>query len=118
MGEQRPGMVTRQTLANLYRQRALIDMKITREELALEAIREQYGRLPRMSIPHGDESAYQRHIRKRIPFPEDGGLPPCGCRIAHNRYEARRAAAAEERRNGVQLTVYDALREQRETGAE
>lgn len=112
-----PTRTTRQTLAHLYRQRALLDLAIAREETALDDIRRQYGRLPREFIPHGDESAYQRHIRSDVPFPEDAGHQPCGCRVAHAAYERRRAERAEERRGGVQLTVYDALREQREERA-
>lgn len=102
----------RQQLALAYRSRAALDEHIERLEAAVELARQQNGgRHSREFIRHGDESAYRRHVRRGIPFPEDEGGDPCGCRVAHSRYEAIRRQRADDRRNGVQLTIHDAIRE-------
>lgn len=41
---------------------------------------------------HGTDSGYYWHRNHRVPFPEDNGETPCGCRIAHAEAERRRAA--------------------------
>ena len=83
-------MNPKRTLATLYRQRALLDVEIARLEDQVAQARITYGRR-RDPLAHGDESSYQRHIRKRIPFPEDKGFAACGCRMAHAAYERQRA---------------------------
>lgn len=99
---------TRADLAAMYRQRAELDAAISRAEVELDDIKRMLGGRVRMqAIPHGDESAYQRHIRQAVPFPEDGGGTPCGCRLAHAHYEADRKRKAEQRRGGVQTTIFD-----------
>lgn len=98
----------REALAQLYRQRAGLDVEIARAEAEVEhAKRLLGGRVRMQGIPHGDESAYQRHIRNGVPFPEDAGEPPCGCRLAHAHYEADRKRKAEQRRDGIQTTIFD-----------
>lgn len=47
---------------------------------------------PRSPMQHGTESGYYRHRRDGVPFPEDSGGEPCGCRAAHAAAESRRAA--------------------------
>lgn len=46
----------------------------------------------------GTNSGYARHVRKQVPFPEDTGGEPCGCRRARADAEAARAKRAAERR--------------------
>jgi hypothetical protein len=41
-------------------------------------------------IPHGEERGYIYHIRRGVPFPEDEGEEPCGCRKAHAHHHAQR----------------------------
>lgn len=105
---ERNGKTRRQALAELYVLRARVDREIARAEAEIEHAR-ALGRLKREHIEHGDESAYQRHIRKDIPFPEDAGEVACGCRMAHARYERARAARADAAKNGVQTTIYEVL---------
>lgn len=104
-----PATTSRQYLARLYRLAAELEVAIGRAEATVEHERDlNGGRLASESIPHGDESAYRRHLRKDIPFPEDDGGAPCGCRYAHARAEQIRVKRSLTRE---QLTIFDALRE-------
>jgi hypothetical protein len=81
----------------LYRLQARVRHEIDRLEAEIAAARlagEPVARL--QTAPCGSESKYQRHIRKGIPFPEDQGGLPCGCRGAHRAYEALRQARRRE----------------------
>jgi hypothetical protein len=92
----------RQRLAALYRERLAVERNIKKAEGEL-ALLIASGELPPQKYGQavcGTESKYQRHIRKGIPFPEDFAQDPCGCRLAHRRYEAARAAAAKLRAEG------------------
>lgn len=105
----RRGRSARRHLADMYRVAADLDVAMRRVEAEVDFERERNGgRLEREHIEHGDESAYQRHIRQEWPFPEDVGGEPCGCRIAHARYNTRLSG---RRQNRDQLTIFDALRE-------
>lgn len=44
------------------------------------------GRTPRKELEHATDSGYLWHLRHGIPFPEDAGGEPCGCREAHRVY--------------------------------
>jgi hypothetical protein len=102
----------RQRLAVLYRQVSIAEAEIARLEAEVEYQRKLHGRIGTEHIRHGDESAYQRHVRKHLPFPEDFGAKPCGCRKAHANYERQRAERARERANlSGQTTIFEALRE-------
>lgn len=46
------------------------------------------GRTPRKEIEHATNSGYEWHRRHGIPYPEDEGKEPCGCREAHRLYAA------------------------------
>lgn len=48
------------------------------------------GRTPRKELEHATDSGYLWHLRHKIPFPEDTGGEPCGCREAHREYVASR----------------------------
>lgn len=37
------------------------------------------------TITHGEDRGYYAHRRLGVPFPEDSGGVPCGCREGHNR---------------------------------
>lgn len=41
-------------------------------------------------IEHGTEKGYIYHIRRGVPFPEDEGDDPCGCRKAHAAHHLNR----------------------------
>lgn len=45
-----------------------------------------------MTFLHGTDAGYHHHSSHHIPFPEDTGGDPCGCRAAHN--EAGRISRA------------------------
>lgn len=47
------------------------------------------GWKPRAPAKCGTPSGYSRHIAKGIPFPEDAGGTPCGCRAAHAERQTR-----------------------------
>lgn len=44
----------------------------------------------RHELEHGTDPGYSWHIRHHVPFPEDSGGEPCGCRAAHSQYEKNR----------------------------
>lgn len=94
-----------QALATAYRERVAIDQRIARLESEVALRRDTAraeGRSGRVrNAPCGTPSAYYKHIRKGMPFPEDYGQPACGCRLAHAREESKRAAA---RRAANQVT--------------
>lgn len=47
-----------------------------------------------MTARCGTDSGYHRHRVQQVPFPEDAGGQPCGCRAAHAASELRRRRAA------------------------
>ena len=56
------------------------------------------ARTRRRQLEHGTDSGYYWHLRHKVPFPEDTGADPCGCRAAHADQEAIRAREARRRR--------------------
>lgn len=46
---------------------------------------------------HGRDADYYQHRIKGVPFPEDAGGEPCGCRAAHTAAEKRRAKNRPQR---------------------
>ena len=75
----------RARLAQLRELKAKVDAEVAHIEFLLSLPKS--GRRKRAKeLPHGTENGYGWHRRKGIPFPEDEGGEPCGCRAAHSMY--------------------------------
>lgn len=57
-------------------------------QIHLTLARMPKGRTPRKELEHATNSGYEWHRRHKLPFPEDEGGEPCGCREAHRQYTA------------------------------
>lgn len=72
---------------------ARIESEIATEERRITGRRRR--RVQR--LVHGTDSGYYWHRNHGVPFPEDTGAAPCGCRLAHAQAERERARRAERR---------------------
>jgi len=55
----------------------------TKREMASHHLENHTDPVPE-PFPHGEDRGYYRHRAQGIPFPEDEGGEPCGCRKAHS----------------------------------
>lgn len=69
----------------------LLKARVDRELARAERAAREGARRRRRPAEHGTDSGFIRHHRKGIPFPEDDGGEPCGCREAHAAYERSRS---------------------------
>lgn len=70
----------------------LLKARVDKELKVAERAARAGARRRRRPAAHGTDSGFLRHHRMGIPFPEDAGGEPCGCREAHAAYERSRAA--------------------------
>lgn len=91
----------RARLAELRFLKEQVEAEMRRIQLRLA--RRPKGRTPRKELEHNTESGYGWHHRHKVPFPEDTGGEPCGCREAHRQYIAwvRAGCKPHERQGAV-----------------
>lgn len=100
----------RRHLAYMVRLLARIEHEVA--QVAPRVTPDVIGRTRRnKGLEHGTESGYSWHRNHGLPFPEDEGGLPCGCRRGHNVAEQRRRLRRlEAEREREQLTIYDFLK--------
>lgn len=76
-----------------------LKQQVEAEIVLLQRLTKKKGtRVRRTHLEHGTDSGYYWHRTRDIPFPEDEGGEPCGCRRAHTEREKRRAKVRRARK--------------------